>query len=142
MNWIHISALRCARALQIPLNEYEFPRKKISNVQAALESLVAKNYYLNQSAKDAYRAYILAYNSHSLKDTFNVHTLDLSAVAKSFGFTTPPRVNMSLESKAKHARGRKQHAGHRAGLGTGHAFSADNPYGKRGDSDKRQFVRM
>ena len=40
----------------------------------------------------AHRSYLLAYNSHHLKDTFNVHTLDLRAVARSFGFATPPRV--------------------------------------------------
>ena len=77
---------------QVPLNEYEFPTAKLANVQSELQRLIEKNYYLNQSAKDAYRAYVLAYNSHSLKDIFNVHTLDLSAVAVSFGFTKPPRV--------------------------------------------------
>lgn len=41
------------------------------------EKLVANNYYLNKSAKDAYRSYILAYNSHSMKDIFNVHRLDM-----------------------------------------------------------------
>lgn len=38
---------------------------------------VEKNYYLHQSAREAYRSYILAYNSHQLKDIFNVHRLDL-----------------------------------------------------------------
>ena len=38
------------------------------------------------------RAYILAYNSHQLKHIFNVHRLDLLAVAKSFGFSAPPKV--------------------------------------------------
>ena len=108
-----------------------------------MERLIEKNYYLNQGAKDAYRAYILAYNSHQLKDIFNVHTLDLASIAKSFGFCTPPRVNINLESKAKH--GRKQQgntAGFKKGLGTGHAFSASNPYGKRAAGDNRQLVRM
>lgn len=41
------------------------------------EKLVGNNYYLNKSAKDAYRSYILAYNSHSMKDIFNVHRLDM-----------------------------------------------------------------
>ena len=41
------------------------------------------------------RSYLLAYNSHQLKDIFNVHTLDLVSVAKSFGFTQPPRVRDS-----------------------------------------------
>lgn len=78
--------------MQVPLNEYEFPTAKVANVQAELQRLIEKNYYLNQGAKDAYRAYVLAYNSHSLKDIFNVHTLDLVAVAQSFGFLKPPRV--------------------------------------------------
>jgi hypothetical protein len=50
----------------------------LSHIQAQLERLVEKNYYLHQSARDAYRAYILAYNSHALKDIFNVHRLDLA----------------------------------------------------------------
>jgi ATP-dependent RNA helicase DDX18/HAS1 len=61
----------------VPLNEYEFPENKVANVQSQLERLIEKNYYLHQSAKDAYRSYLLAYNSHSMKDTFNVHRLDL-----------------------------------------------------------------
>jgi hypothetical protein len=39
--------------------------------------VIEKNYYLHQSARDAYRSYLLAYNSHSMKDIFNVHRLDL-----------------------------------------------------------------
>ncbi len=79
---------------KIPLNEYEVPPNKVANVQSQLEKLIEKNYYLNQSAKDAYRSYVLAYNSHQLKSIFNVHTLDLRAVSKSFGFTMPPRVSL------------------------------------------------
>ena len=83
------------QAAKVPLNEYEFPTAKVANVQAQLERLVGKNYYLHQSARDAYRAYLLAYNSHQLKSIFNVHRLDLLAVAKSFGFTAPPKVRHS-----------------------------------------------
>lgn len=42
--------------------------------------MVSNNYYLNKAAKDAYRSYILAYNSHSMKDIFNVHRLDLQVL--------------------------------------------------------------
>lgn len=146
----------------MPLNEYEFPTSKVANVQSQLEKLVAKNYYLHSSAKDAYRSvtkpllllvqgmkrgsccsdwqkarfllgllqglllhnvtvhllpclashalilcrsYLLAYNSHQLKDIFNVHTLDLVSVAKSFGFTQPPRVSVtgSVHDPAQHS---------------------------------------
>ena len=77
---------------RVPVNEYEFPAAKVANVQSQLERLVAKNYYLHQSARDAYRGYLLSYNSHQMKDAFNVHTLDLAAVARSFGFSNPPKV--------------------------------------------------
>ena len=80
------------QAAKVPLNEYEFPASKLANVQSQLERLVGKNYYLHQSARDAYRSYLLAYNSHQLKTIFNVHRLDLLAVARSFGFSAPPKV--------------------------------------------------
>mmetsp|Transcript_11593 Transcript_11593/g.29623 ORF Transcript_11593/g.29623 Transcript_11593/m.29623 type:complete len:624 (+) Transcript_11593:158-2029(+) len=138
-----LSFLKYLKAAKVPLNEYEFPMKKIANVQSQLERLVEKNYYLHQSARDAYRAYILAYNSHQHKDIFNVHTLDLQAVARSFGFLTPPRINLQLESKAGHVR-KAAKAKAKGGVDyrrmkTGHAFSAENPYGRRAAGDTRQF---
>ncbi len=51
-----------------------------------LEKLVEKNYFLNKSAKDAYRGYLLAYASHGLKEIFNVHALDLVVRAPQQGF--------------------------------------------------------
>ncbi len=63
-----IGFLRYLRKAKVPLNEYEYPKSKISNVQSQLEKLMEKNYYLRQSAKSAYRSYLLAYNSHHLKD--------------------------------------------------------------------------
>lgn len=33
-----------------------------------------------------------------------MHSLDLKAVARSFGFSSPPRVNINIESKAAHTR--------------------------------------
>lgn len=87
-----LAFLSYLKAARVPLNEYDFPLSKLANVQAQLERLVGKNYYLHQSAKEAFRSYILAYNSHAAKDTFNVHALDLKAVAKSFGFPAPPKV--------------------------------------------------
>merc|ERR1712060_864502 len=57
-----IGFLRYLRTAKVPLNEYEYPKSKISNVQSQLEKLIEKNYYLRQSAKNAYRSYLLAYN--------------------------------------------------------------------------------
>lgn len=68
----------------------------------------------------------------------------LQAVARSFGFAVPPRVNLNIESKAAHARkaAKTAAAGADYRRKTGHAFSASNPYGKRAEGDKRQLVRM
>ena len=81
---------------RVPVVEYEFPAKKIANVQSQLEKLVGANYYLHQSAKEGFRSYLHAYASHSLRSVFDVHRLDLNKVAKSFGFATPPRVDLTL----------------------------------------------
>ena len=40
--------LRYLKEAKVTLNEYEFPTNKMSNVQAQLEKLVSKNYYLNK----------------------------------------------------------------------------------------------
>ncbi|KAK6122491.1 hypothetical protein DH2020_043777 [Rehmannia glutinosa] len=69
--------VRYLKAAKVPIEEYKFDQKKLANVQSHLEKLVSNNYYLNKLAKDAYRSYIVAYNSHSMKDIFNVHRLDL-----------------------------------------------------------------
>ncbi|KAJ9163118.1 hypothetical protein P3X46_022822 [Hevea brasiliensis] len=127
--------LRYLKAAKVPVKEYEFDDKKLANVQSHLEKLVANNYYLNKSAKDAYRSYILAYNSHSMKDIFNVHRLDLQAVAASFCFSCPPKVNLNIDSNASKFR-KKAHKGSK------NRFSENNPYGRQSDGeDKRQFVR-
>ena len=53
-----------------------------------------------QAAREAYRSFLLAYNSHQLKSIFNVHRLDLVAVAKSFGFSAPPKVHTAPDCPA------------------------------------------
>lgn len=70
-----------------------FPRQNTK-----LEKLISKNYFLNQSAKEAFKAYVRAYDSHQLKAIFEVATLDLKKVALSFGFTVPPVVDLSTIS--------------------------------------------
>jgi ATP-dependent RNA helicase DDX18/HAS1 len=65
----------------------------------------------HQSAKDGYRSYLQAYASHSLRSVFDVNKLDLIKVAKSFGFSTPPRVDIQLG--ASMSRDKRQNAGRR-----------------------------
>lgn len=69
-------------------------------------------------------------------------------MARSFGFTVPPRVNLQLESHSSHTRKAAKLAGGAKGgadyrrMNTGHKFSAANPYGRRDAGDKRQFARI
>jgi len=122
---------------RVPLNEFEFPQNKISNVQSQLEKLLEKNFYLHKSAREAYRAYICAYASHSHKQIFDVHSLDLVKVAKGFGFGVPPKVSLNLLDSRK---SKKAPAGFEK-RPNNRAFSAENPYGSKREGDKRQFSR-
>jgi ATP-dependent RNA helicase DDX18/HAS1 len=77
-------------------------------------------------------------------------------VAKSFGFSVPPKVSLNIESKAVHGRrAKKVAAGGGGGADyrrgkhglslkpqSGHAFSAANPYGVRAAGDTRQLARF
>lgn len=54
-----------------------------------------RNYFLNQSGKEAFKSYVRAYDSHQLKTIFDISTLDLQTVAQSFGFNVPPVVDLS-----------------------------------------------
>ncbi|KAK7403456.1 ATP-dependent RNA helicase [Neonectria punicea] len=102
-----LSHLKSAR---VPVVEFDFPANRIVNVQSQLEKLISQNYYLNKSAKDGYRSYLHAYASHSLRSVFDINKLDLARVAKSFGFSTPPRVEITLGasmSRDKKPQGRR-----------------------------------
>jgi ATP-dependent RNA helicase DDX18/HAS1 len=102
--------LKMLKEERIPLTEFELPANKILNIQSQLEKLVSQNFYLNKSAKDGYRSYLQSYASHSLRSVFDVHKLDLVKVAKSFGFATPPRIDISLGaslSRDKKVEGRR-----------------------------------
>merc|ERR1712166_576515 len=134
--------LKYLKQAKVPLNEYELPIAKLSNVQAQLEKLVEKNYHLNISARDGYRSYLQAYSSHSLKDVFNVNELDLQLVAKAFGLNAPPNVQLNFSAsmrgdKKKHKSGAKGWEAKLEVAKSGAAFSAQNPYGKRKADDKR-----
>merc|ERR1712166_1436256 len=144
--------LKYLKQAKVPLNEYELPIAKLSNVQAQLEKLVEKNYHLNMSARDAYRSYLQAYASHSLKDVFNVNTLDLQLVAKAVGLQVPPRVQLNFSASMRDDKKQRKKGGGKGGKGgkgdgwqgkvaesAGQSFSAENPYGRKKSNDTRQF---
>ncbi|EAU88940.1 ATP-dependent RNA helicase HAS1 [Coprinopsis cinerea okayama7 len=103
--------LRYLKDAKVPLNEYSFPAERIANIQTQLEKLLQKNYFLHKSAKDGFRSYLQSYASYSLKKIYDVNKLDLAKVGKSFGFATPPRVNLVVGpggGKGNQAKKRKR----------------------------------
>ena len=79
-----------------------------------------------------------------------MHEVDLQGLGRAFGFNVPPRVDLNLSARGskfeKRTSGGKRQRDEGTGklkhhTTSGHAFSADNPYGKRAANDKRQFSR-
>jgi len=97
-----VGFLRYLKKANVPLNEFDFSWSKISNIQPQLEKLMSKVYFLNNSAHEAYKTYLLAYNSHCLKQIFDVNTLDLKKVALSFGLPVPPHVDINVNYRKLH----------------------------------------
>ncbi|PWY88526.1 DEAD-domain-containing protein [Aspergillus heteromorphus CBS 117.55] len=107
-----VGFLKHLKEARVPVVEFDFPASKIVNVQSQLEKLIGQNYYLNKSAKEGYRAYLQAYASHSLRSVFDVQKLDLIKVAKGFGFSAPPRIDIQLGSSMSRDK-RQQQQGRR-----------------------------
>ncbi|PLB50295.1 ATP-dependent RNA helicase has1 [Aspergillus steynii IBT 23096] len=116
-----VGFLKHLKEARVPVVEFDFPANKIVNVQSQLEKLIEQNYYLNKSAKEGYRSYLQAYASHSLRSVFDVHKIDLVKVAKGFGFSTPPRIDIQLGSslsrdKKQQQQGRRNYGSQPKGL--------------------------
>ena len=57
-----------------------------------MREAVDKNYSLNRAAFYAYGSYLKTYQQNPLKKIFRTELFDISKVALSFGFNTPPRI--------------------------------------------------
>ncbi|XP_005744263.1 ATP-dependent RNA helicase DDX18 [Pundamilia nyererei] len=134
--------LRFLKQAKVPLSEFEFSWSKISDIQSQMEKLIEKNYYLHKSAQEAYKSYVRAYDSHSLKQIYNINTLNLPMVALSFGFKVPPYVDLNVHS-SKGAKLQKRGGGG----GFGYQKSKNVQKSKifkhvnKGKNDRRQFSR-
>ncbi|XP_038125254.1 ATP-dependent RNA helicase DDX18 isoform X2 [Cyprinodon tularosa] len=133
--------LRFLKQAKVPLSEFEFSWSKISDIQSQLEKLIEKNYYLHKSAQEAYKSYVRAYDSHSLKQIYSINTLNLPMVALSFGFKVPPYVDLNVHS----SKGVKLQK--RGGGGFGYQKNKNVKKSRifkhvsKGPSDRRQFSR-
>uniref|UniRef100_G3SEJ0 ATP-dependent RNA helicase n=1 Tax=Gorilla gorilla gorilla TaxID=9595 RepID=G3SEJ0_GORGO len=131
--------LRYLKQSKVPLSEFDFSWSKISDIQSQLEKLIEKNYFLHKSAQEAYKSYIRAYDSHSLKQIFNVNNLNLPQVALSFGFKVPPFVDLNVNSN----EGKQKKRGGGGGFGYQKTKKVEKSkifkHISRKSSDSRQF---
>ncbi|KAJ3433630.1 atp-dependent RNA helicase ddx18 [Anaeramoeba flamelloides] len=96
-----VDFLKYLRLAKIPLNEYEIPESKIENIQSQLEAMIEKNYNLKALAIDAFRSFFNAYDSHFLKEIFDVNKLHKDKIARSFGLTFTPQLHFAKNNKKK-----------------------------------------
>jgi ATP-dependent RNA helicase DDX18/HAS1 len=93
--------LRHLEAARVPLKELKFPDDKVMKLDLLIANILNTNRAILTLAKEALTAYLMAYESHSLKDSFNVEQLAIEGVAKSFGFDELPRLNIPLSDGRK-----------------------------------------
>lgn len=74
--------LKYLKEARVPVVEFEFPAKKLVNVQSQLEKLISKNYYLNNSAKDGYKWVYLFFSSSFFPVKSVAHTYYLDPTFK------------------------------------------------------------
>ena len=92
--------LRYLRQANVPLNEFEFSWSKVSDIQPQLEKLTSKNYFLNLSAKEAFKAYVRAYESHGLKHVSQLlHYSKSHFFVQKFNFDQKPNIFKSFSPK-------------------------------------------
>jgi len=82
----------------------------LANIQTKLEQLIQKVYVLHRSSQEAYKSFLQTY-AQQKKPIFDVYKLNLISVAKSFGLSIPPNVNLvnvSLKSISQNKKRNKK----------------------------------
>lgn len=70
----------------------EISKSDYVGINRKLRDLVDQSYDMNRAAFYAYGAYLNNFRANLLKFIFKTEAIDVAALAKSFGFNTPPRV--------------------------------------------------
>eukprot|EP01083_Nonionella_stella_P097323 273538_1 len=86
----------------IGVKEYQCPpKKKIANIQSQLEKITSTVYHLHVDAHKAYQAYIREYGLRN-SNIFDVLSLNICDVAKSFGLSAPPKMSIQVRKNKKY----------------------------------------
>lgn len=84
----------------------EFSHNKFVGINDKLREFVEQSYDLNRAGFFAYGAFINYFRANLLQKIFRTDQIDVQKLARSFGFTTPPRVKDGkfLTDKARKER--------------------------------------
>ena len=96
-----LAFIRYLKNHKVNVDPLDITWNKVSDIQSQVEKLIGRNYHLNASAKEGFKGYLRAYNSHQQKDVFDVNKLDLKKVARCFGFITPPFIDLGVAASRK-----------------------------------------
>jgi ATP-dependent RNA helicase DDX18/HAS1 len=86
---------------KVPLKEFTFPTDKVMQLELLISNILSTKRDLQKLAKEAFRAYLMSYDSHPLNDCFNVAKLDIESLAKSFGFEEVPHLDIQVSTGKK-----------------------------------------
>lgn len=97
-----IGFVRYLKKFGISLEKYPMP-DSLPPLQHKLEQVLQLDPIVAKSGVSAFRAHVGAYQSHILQETFDVHQLDLTKLAKAFALSSAPSVSLpNRASSAKH----------------------------------------
>lgn len=87
---------------KIPIQKIEVNPAKLVSIQRKLEAMLARDVELKQMAQRAFVTYVKSVFLMKDKEVFDVHQIDLNALARSLGLAIAPRVRF-LQKRLKAA---------------------------------------
>lgn len=87
----------------LTLSEMQYSPNKFVGINDKLREFVEQNYDMNRGGFYAYGEFINLFRANLLKKIFRTDEIEVDKLARSFGFTTPPRVKEGkfLTTKAR-----------------------------------------
>ncbi|KAJ1531602.1 hypothetical protein ONE63_000274 [Megalurothrips usitatus] len=91
---------------KIPIKEIKVNPEKLQNPSSKLESFLARNVELKQSAQRAFVSYVKSVFFMKDKEVFDVHALNTDAFSRSLGLAVPPKIRF-LQRKLQQEKNKK-----------------------------------
>lgn len=87
------------KKLEVEVDELTYNEPK--DISEHYIKTISSNYYLEKGAKEALRGYLQAYAGHRLKRVFDASKIELNKIAKSFGLSIMPKMDLTICARSK-----------------------------------------